>query len=450
MASLSSISGISTGIDFAALTDQIIGMERRPAERLELAIGKDTRRTDALESFRGLLTAVRTAAATFSDGSALDAFSTNVSGTDSAGRTLLAATAGAGAVGGSYAIEVGVLARAQKNTGTAQTSSSAALNYAGDFTIGAATISVAAGDSLAQIRDKINAANTGATPTRVTASILSVSPTDQRIVLTANGTGSAGAFTPANVGGGTVLQSLGLHLPPSVPADDAQFTIDGLPVTRSTNTVSDVIAGVTLTLTAAELGRKANVTIEQQPASAQAAATTFVDAYNKLATFVRDQSRQGGLLATDSSVRATRSSLAQTVLTGVVGGVEGMSTLSAAGISVSRDGTLTLDQAKLQKAYRERPTELRQLLADRGAALTATIDAQVVSGTGTIDMKKRAIQNRIGTMTSRITDIDTRLEKRRATLLAQFARSEGVIGRLKSIQDSLGTQLKQLTQSSDS
>jgi flagellar hook-associated protein 2 len=445
MASLSSISGIASGLDFPALTDQIIALERRPADRLQLAIDKDKKRTESLESFRTLLTALKTASTTFKEGTALDAYGTNVSGTDTAGRMLVAATANTGAVSGSYVVEVETLARAQKASGTPQASSTAALGYAGDFTVGAATITVGAGDSLTAIRDRINAANTGTTPTKVTASILSVSPTDQRLVLTSDATGTAGAFTAADVDGGTVLQSLGLAGAPAVAALDAKFTIDNVPFTRSSNTVGDAIAGVTLTLSAAELGRTASVKVDRQPASAKAAATAFVDAYNKVVAFVKEQSKQGAPLASDAGLRAARAGLAQTVLGTMAAGPDEMKTLSAIGISISRDGTLSVNSATLEAAYNTRSTDLRALLAERGGALVTMLDAQVSIGTGVIDRRKTAIDTRVGKMSGRIVDIDSRLEKRRTALLAQFARSEASIGMFKNIQASLSAQIKSLT-----
>jgi flagellar hook-associated protein 2 len=449
MASLSSISGISSGVDFPALTDQIIALERRPADRLQSIIDKDKKRTDALETFRTLLTNLKTAATAFKDGTGLDAYNTSVSGADSTGRMLLAATASAGARSGSYVVEIETLARAQKTSGTTQTSGTDPLGYAGDFTIGAANITVSATDSLTAIRDRINAANTGLTPTKVTASILSVSPTDQRLILTSDVSGTAGAFTPTDVNGGTVLQSLGLTGPPSPPGVDAKFTIDGVAFTRSSNTVGDAIAGVTLTLTAAELGRTATVGIERQPVAAKGAATAFVEAYNKIAGFVRDQSKVGAPLLGDASIRVTRSALAQSLLVPAAGGVDGMSTLGNLGISLTRDGTLTLNSATLESAYNTRNSEMRSVLADRGAALLTILDEQLSAGTGLLDQKKRAIETRGGKMATRIVDIDSRLEKRRAALLAQFARSEAAIGTLKSIQDSLGSQIKSLTASKD-
>jgi flagellar hook-associated protein 2 len=272
-----------------------------------------------------------------------------------------------------------------------------------------------------------------------------VSPTDQRLVLTSDATGTAGAFTAADVDGGTVLQSLGLAGAPAVAALDAKFTIDNVPFTRSSNTVGDAIAGVTLTLSAAELGRTASVKVDRQPASAKAAATAFVDAYNKVVAFVKEQSKQGAPLASDAGLRAARAGLAQTVLGTMAAGPDEMKTLSAIGISISRDGTLSVNSATLEAAYNTRSTDLRALLAERGGALVTMLDAQVSIGTGVIDRRKTAIDTRVGKMSGRIVDIDSRLEKRRTALLAQFARSEASIGMFKNIQASLSAQIKSLT-----
>ena len=82
MASLTSISGIASGIDFPALVDQIVALERRPIDRLQASIDQGTKRKAAIESFRMALGGLKSSLAALKDGSALGARTTNVAGTD--------------------------------------------------------------------------------------------------------------------------------------------------------------------------------------------------------------------------------------------------------------------------------------------------------------------------------------------------------------------------------
>src|SRR5581483_6426845 len=130
--------------------------------------------------------------------------------------------------------------------------------------------------------------NTGAGASKVSASVLQVGANQHRLVLTSDVTGAAG-MTLADVSGG-VLQALGFTdasgaIQPSavlVAGRDANFRVDGQPIIRSSNTVTDVIQGVTLTLTAEETGAVTAVTVERSLDGARAAMKSFVDAWNKL------------------------------------------------------------------------------------------------------------------------------------------------------------------------
>src|SRR6185369_9807593 len=111
--------------------------------------------------------------------------------------------------------------------------------------------------------------NTGATPSKVTASILTVAPGQERLVLTSDAQGLAGA-TLADTAG-TVLQSLGfLDGAGAIPAGavlvdgrDAHFTIDGVDLVRSSNTIADAVAGLTLTLTSEEPGARTGIKLDR-------------------------------------------------------------------------------------------------------------------------------------------------------------------------------------------
>jgi flagellar hook-associated protein 2 len=461
---LSSVTGISSGLDFRTLVDQIMVLERRPAARLQAAVDANAKRTEAFGRFRETLAALQTAADALKSGAAFDGFSTTSSGQDANGRVLVGAAAGPGAASGSYQVEVLALARAQKTTaGAGQASATDALNLAGGFAITradgstAGTVTLAAGDSLVAVRDKINALNAGPTPSGVQATILSAGAADQRLVLTATKAGGAAGFALAD-GGDGVLGALALDAggtPPPITksASDASLVVDGVPITRASNSVGDAVPGVTLTLNAAEPGRTATIVVERLANGGADAAKAFVDAYNKVVAFVKAQNATGPdgsapPLRNDPLLRGTQAAIAAELLGSAAAGAEGLDRLGAVGITLQRDGTLAVDAAKFRGATTTRLDDLRALLADRMAAVAAPA-VQLTRTAGILDDRANAMGASSARMTSRIADIDARLEKKRASLIAQFTKFEGTIGRLKSIGDAMSAQYAGLNKSNN-
>jgi flagellar capping protein FliD len=95
-----------------------------------------------------------------------------------------------------------------------------------------------------------------------------------------------------------------------------------------------------------------------------------------------------------------------------------------------------------------RLADVRALFARRGGALVDLVKTFAAPVSGVIDARERRIEEQSSVLRDRIDRIDARLDKKRAALLAQYSRYEGVIGRLQSIGSSLGTQLSSLNRSS--
>ncbi|HYC33567.1 MAG TPA: flagellar filament capping protein FliD, partial [Gemmatimonadales bacterium] len=340
--SLSAVTGLSSGIDYRSLVDAIIAAEHRTADAAQTQIDLANKRQEAVKSWRTLMTTFRTALDKVRDiGGALDTFLATAQAQSTAGRTLFTATASSTAQPGSYAIEVRSVARSEKLGSRAVADVTAALGLDGSFVINGATVSVTAADSLTAIRDKINAANAGTTPTRVAASILTVGRGDSRLVLTSQVSGAAGIGHGDSTGG--VLANLELvggneYL---VTGRDADFVIDGVPMTRSSNVVSDAISGVTLTLQAEEEGTVGTLDVTRDGAAAGAAVKAVVEAYNAAVRFIREQGAAGATkppLYGDPMLRLARSSFSRGFL-GVIAGDDGNAvTGSVAGLSLSKTG----------------------------------------------------------------------------------------------------------------
>jgi flagellar hook-associated protein 2 len=454
--SLSSITGISSGIDYKSLVDQIIRLDHRQADAMQATVDGITKKKDALSQFRTALETLRTSAVALRDGTAFDAFTTTATGQDATGKNVLTAVGVAGAATGTYGVTVTALAAAQKTVGTVGFNGDP-LTFAGKFTLKGETVDIASGDTIGAVRDKINAltAKTGVQATLVSGA---ADGSDQRLVLTSTKSGTANAFTLTDdpTDATDVVAALGLNVAPTTPAADAALTIDGIPVTRSGNAISDAIPGVTLNL--ATLGTS-TVSVERTTSAAANAMKGFVDAYNAVKALVDKQGGKGGALVNDPMLRAARSELARNVLleapttdatTGAATGVAAdLSTLASLGVSLAKDGTLTFDSAKFGAAYPSRLDELKATLADRMGGVATYADSLTATLTGAIAERTQGLDDTSLRLTARIADVDARLDKKRSSLLAQYAKFEASLGRLQSLQSSMSAQFTSLTKSNN-
>ena len=457
---LSSFSGVSSGVDWKALVEQIMTVERRPAAQAQAAIDANAKRKDALGQFQTALGTLKDAADALVSATPFETFAVNAAGGDATGRAVLAATVGAGAAAGSYAVQVTQLAAAHKVTAGVGRAPAAPIGAAGTLTVTRpgtppsplASVEVAADDTLATVRDKINARNTGATPSGVQAAIVAVSATEHRLVLTSTATGAANAFALADDGTSGLLGTLGLdpadadaaRRPIQVAAADARFTVDGLAVSSPGNTAANVIPGVTLALGA--LGAS-TVTVTRNEAATTDAVRAFVDGYNKLQKFMGAQSAKGGALANDGAIRSVRGRLPGLMLAPAASGADDLKTLAAVGVSVQRDGTLKFDEAAFKGIAPARLGEVQQLFGDRMAAMSAAVGEYSLSGTGVIDQREQAIDVQNARHQARIDTITARLDKKRTALLAQYAKFESSLGKMRAIGDSMSAQFAGLNKS---
>lgn len=446
--SLSAVSGVSSGVDWKALVDAIIAQDHVTATRIQSRVDAQKKEQDALGQLKTLLGALGDAAKTLKDGTGLDTFSgTVVNGTATNGRTLFTAVPGAGASPGQYDIEVQQLAQAQKRVGTAALAPTGALGLpAGSFTINGQTVTVSATDTLVQVRDQINALN-ASKKTGVTASILSAGTSDARLVLSADKAGASTGFTLVD-GGQGVVAALGVGGADLVQAKDATIVVDGVTITRSSNVISDAIPGVTITASQAEVGKVATLKVDRYTDGARGNVQAFVDAYNKVVDWNKTQMAVTGALHTESLPRSLRSTLGTTLLGKTLGAPADMETLSMAGVTVDKTGKLSVDSAKFDKAFQSRDTDLRALFSDRFGAMKQLADSYAQTGAA-IDGKNDLLTTSITQMQKRIDDLTAREDRKRTALLAQYAKSEATLGRLKSIGDAIGAQITGMNKSNN-
>lgn len=213
-------SGFGSGIDFQSAVEGIMEARRAPVDRLETRIADNTAQIDAFNALQSRLAVLEETAAKLrgavSFDSAKDIFKAkeafaSSSRTDgqvaSSATSILTANISNNAQATSHNVEVLRTAAAHKTASDAFADSTSSLGFTGDFTINGQTISVSSSDSLLDVRDRINAANSGDDATGVTASAVSVSATKNVLVLTADKVGETIALSETS---GSPLQDLGI------------------------------------------------------------------------------------------------------------------------------------------------------------------------------------------------------------------------------------------------
>lgn len=246
--SRASFSGFRSGIDFRGTVDAIMEARRFPIDRMESQVEARSARLAAYDSVKSRLNAVQTSLSNlYGDvalGDANDVFeakqaftstSRSDGGTPAQAANLLSVNVSNAANAADHELEILQVAKAQKIASDGVADASADLGLSGDFDVGGVTVSVQAGDSLRDIRDRFNAANSGDNASGVSASVVQASASDSVLVLTNDTTGEAIQLTDTS----GVLQSLGLVDGTGAvqnelqAAQNAKFKADGLTVANA-------------------------------------------------------------------------------------------------------------------------------------------------------------------------------------------------------------------------
>lgn len=389
-----SSAGIGSGLDVTSIVSQLMAAAQAPMTTLTTKQASNKAQMSAYGTLSSGLANFQTTLKTLANASNLQAVTTTPD--DSA---LLTATGGAGAIPGSYAIEVSQLAQAQKLVAPGQSSTQTVVGngvLTFDFGTTATTgnsssfsnsgqpsksVTIdASNNTLSGIRDAINAANIG-----ITASIVNDgSATPYRLSISNQQTGASNSMriSVADGAGGTsssALSSLLSHDPASgqvltqtMAALNATLTVDGIAVSKPSNTLTDVVPGVTVMLKKTNVGQPTNLTVARDTATVKASVQAFVDGYNKLTASLKSLSsydqaaKKGAVLNGDSVVRSLKSQMSNIVTGAVSSNTSGYTRLSQIGVELQKDGTLLLNPTKLQTAIDTHFDQLPALFAAKG------------------------------------------------------------------------------------
>jgi flagellar hook-associated protein 2 len=371
-------SGISSGLDTDAMVTAIMNAERIPVQRLKVKKAEIDVRQAAWADINTKMAAIRTAAEALRSRTAFDAF---VSATSS-NEDVVKVTATSGAVAQDTTFTVDALAAAhQVSSGTFASGTS--LVGAGTFTITRAgtahDFTTAGSTTLDQLAAQINSDTT----VGVSASVIKVADGDSRLVLSARDSGEANVFTATGTQTGLAATTLNRQ------GADAVLTMGTLEIRRPSNHITDLVKGVTIDLKQVST-EPVTVTTGRDTEKATAAVKKLVDAANAAITQLKaltkydPESKTAGQLQNDSAARSLSGKLVRGI-SDLVAGLTGSTTsATSVGISVQRDGTYKLDEAKLKKALEDDYDGVTALFARAGSATDPRVSFVTATGDSTV------------------------------------------------------------------
>lgn len=448
MAGISS-PGIGSGLDVQSIVSQQVALESKPLEKLQ---SKNTSLNSEISTWGGIksdLSALQDASQKLMDPS-----SWNTRALKSSNDDAVTGTASEGAATGSYQVTVNSLAKAQSARSAAVTAGSTLGEGgllisigqwdAGNFSSSSSVIPVdiAASDTMADIARKINGAGAG-----VTASVVTSNGQDQLMMRSAS-TGASMGFQVETYGDAALNAlsypgdgSSGMTL--NQAGTDAQVTIDGgMTLTSSSNTLSNVISGLTLDL---KQTGTTTVDVTSDTSVVKKSVDNFVSAFNTAITNLTTAtkydagSKTAGPLQGDATAVGLLNTLKNMVMTNGPTGTS-FNRLSDVGLEMQRDGTLKVNPGKLTAAL-AKPDELKTFFAASSDTVTETGMARrfydytfnVNSSGGVLTGRNKALQEAISRNNTDIEKMEARISRTEERLYKTYSALDTKMSTLNSM-----------------
>lgn len=444
--------GASGGLDVKGIVDNLMIGESKKLNTMQKKVEQENVQLSGYGQLNSLVNTLKTNidglksainsgyVATVSDDTKLTASITNTAQVFNATRSLV----------------VSKLATAETwSSATPSSSRSTALGVSGDLTmtIGSDnfTISVAATDTMDNIRDKINntSANIGVTASVLATNDISGNP-QYSLMIASNNTGVDNKVTLS--GAGATALTLTNEM---IAANNAEFTIDGQSVVRSNNTISDVIDGVSFTLLTTG---SSSFTIALDQNVQNAAVTTslhsVVDSYNQVIDFIDRVSAERSM--TDSTVANVKYTL-KNIFRDSLPGSSGITSLFDMGISYGPSvvlqtnkgksytsaGRLKVTDADVTTALNANRTNIKKFIADTSTGFVKAADDEIdgITGyTGVIALRKQTINEMTSRLNTNISKEQERLDKVRLDLTMKYANLNTIMDKFDQISTFLDGQ----------
>jgi flagellar hook-associated protein 2 len=368
----------------------------------------------------------------------------------SSNSSVVNATASSTASAASHTITVNSLATTSSYyTNALSSSSSTIANGSFQIQVGSnapVTVTVnSSNDTLSQLAASVNSQNIG-----VTASVIQ-DATGYRLALVSDTSGAPGDIAVSSNTG------TGLSFTKAVTGSNASLVVDGIPISSASNTVSNVINGVTLNLGSAAPNSSVAVNVSPDTSQATSAINNFVSAWNTLITEINGQfsvasdGTGGGVLDADNSLQQAQSMLLSAISYSVAGN-NGMVNLASIGVNMNDDGTLTVDNGALSSALSSNFSAVQNLMQNATSGFAQNMDSVIQTinapNTGILSIDSQSITNTSQGLTDQINDLQAALATQEANLTTVYSQVNVTLQELPLLESQISQQLSGIGSSS--
>ncbi|WIE56022.1 flagellar filament capping protein FliD [Curtobacterium sp. MCBD17_003] len=458
------IDGLASGLDTTSIINSLMSIEQLPQSLLQDKVTSTSAFISSLQTINGLFATMATKATAAATSTSLNLL------TASSSSSAVTASVSSTAAAGSVSFTVGSTAATQVGVTAAMTTwSSSAPTLTLVSASGAKTEISPASGSLDDVVSAINKAGAGVTATKVAAGTTADGTKQYRLQLTATASGSAGAFSlyrgsGSDVDAGTatnVLTESGAAVVQQ--ASDASVTLwagtaAAQTITSSTNTFTDLVPGLTVNVSAVSAS-PVTINVAQDTTKATAVASGLVDALNAITSYYSSntsvstttsatdgsQSTTAGVLLGDATTRDAVQQITSAMSTPVNG-----QSPSSIGIEITKDGDFTFDSDAFQAALATDPAGTQKILSGLAQNVANVANGASDKYSGSITTAITGQQSVVTDLNQQISDWDTRLADRRATLQEEYTNLETNLSTLKSQSTWLTSQISSLPSYSSS
>jgi len=361
------ISGINSNLDTSGIVDNLLKLQRRPIDDLEAKADLEAEKLlafqdlqDRLKTFKSLVSSLNSESKFLST----EGTFANSNTADTSQVATLSTTSKAAS--GTFSLTVNSLARESKLASAGFSSTSGAVTTGTlEITVGTVTTSIdinSSNNTLDGLQQAIN--NSGLD---IRASFLNDGSATNpiRLVVSGTKTGADNSVSLSIKQGDTEV----LSFTETQSAQNASLTLDGIAITKSSNTVTDVITGATINLQSAGSG---TITLSADTTAIKEKISAFVEGYNELTTFLDEQqfldpdTLSTGLLFGNFTIQNLQQTLRNSLSNQVQGITGTFNSLSQIGIRTQPDGSLAVDDAELTQALTTDIGNVAQLFASKG------------------------------------------------------------------------------------
>ena len=446
-----SISGLGSGLDTASIVSQLMQLERVQQTKLKNRVSTEQSTVQILQNLNTRFATLATTASTLGKAESWDALSTTSSSEG------VSVKAGSGASVTSFSAKVLSLATSHGETYT-DTAALTDVLVPVDADSGKRLLSIAHQDGTTttvdtgdgSLRSVVDALNSSANATGVRANMLQVSEGSYRLVVDATATGSTSSFTLTAADGSALLG--GAEAARTRGGSDAKIEISGFTLVSKSNTFTDVMPDVSVTLTSkARIDESVELGVTRDAAKQSQAVKSFVADINALLTEIDTRtaynptSKSAGALSGDSVVRSLRDSLASTIFP-----ADGTS-MADLGVQVDRSGKLVFDEEAFAAAYAADPAKVAAGFSVENGGFAARVkevaDRASDRYNGSLSSAIQGRNDSITRLNDSISQWDLRLELREIALSRQFSALDVALSNMNSQSAWLSGQLNSLSSS---